>query len=236
MNRDLDRIRGVLSRAVDWQFLSEHPMRTVKRAKGGDSNRVRYLTQDEGEALRRALAKREEQRRKSRASGNAWCEQRGGEGRPVWPADGFTGDLMPMVLIALNTGLRRGELFSLNWRSSVTLERALLTVEAGNAKSGKTRHIPLNAEALDVLTRWSSQHGKFGLVFPSPEGGRLTNINKSWDGIVTEADQPRSSVIHSLSSPVNPRLPSHSVIELPHTWCRTLTARMRLTPGNSTLA
>ena len=187
VNRDLDRIRGVLSRAVDWHFLPEHPLRSVKRAKGGDDSRVRYLTTDEGRALRTALAAREAQRRKSRESGNAWCEQRGGEGRPMWPADGFTDYLMPMVLVALNTGMRRGELFSLDWQS-VNLERAMVTVTAGNAKSRKARHIPLNAESHDVLTRWGKQRGRKGLVFPSPEGGRLTNINKSWDGIVTDAE------------------------------------------------
>ena len=187
VNRDLDRIRGVLSRAVDWHFLPEHPLRSVKRAKGGDDSRVRYLTTDEGRALRTALGAREAQRRKSRESGNAWCEQRGGEGRPMWPADGFTDYLMPMVLVALNTGMRRGELFSLEWQS-VNLERAMVTVTAGNAKSRKARHIPLNAESHDVLTRWGKQRGRKGLVFPSPEGGRLTNINKSWDGIVTDAE------------------------------------------------
>ena len=187
VNRDLDRIRGVLSRAVDWHFLPEHPLRSVKRAKGGDDSRVRYLTTDEGRALRTALGAREAQRRKSRESGNAWCEQRGGEGRPMWPADGFTDYLMPMVLVALNTGMRRGELFSLEWQS-VNLERAMVTVTAGNAKSRKARHIPLNGEAHDVLTRWGKQRGRKGLVFPSPEGGRLTNINKSWDGIVTDAE------------------------------------------------
>ena len=105
----------------------------------------------------------------------------------MWPADGFTDYLMPMVLVALNTGMRRGELFSLDWQS-VNLERAMVTVTAGNAKSRKARHIPLNAESHDVLTRWGKQHGRKGLVFPSPEGGRLTNINKSWDGIVTDAE------------------------------------------------
>lgn len=187
VNRDLDRIRGVLSRAVDWQFLPEHPLRAVKRAKGADDSRVRYLTTAEGKALREALAAREAQRRKSRESGNAWCEQRGGEGRPMWPLDGFTDYLTPMVLVALNTGMRRGELFSLEWQH-VSMERAMVTVTAGNAKSRKARHIPLNAEAHDVLTRWGEQHGRKGLVFPSPEGGRLTNVNKSWDGIVTAAE------------------------------------------------
>lgn len=189
VNRDLDRIRGALSRALDWGMLTEHPLRTVKRAKGVDNSRVRYLTKVEEKRLREALQKREDERRAHRVSGNAWCAQRGGDGRPMWPKDGYTDHLMPLVLVALNTGLRRGELFSLDW-DNVNLPGKMLTVTAGNAKSRKARHIPLNAEALKVLKRWKKQGSGEGLVFPGAAGERMTNINKSWDGLVTEAKLP----------------------------------------------
>ncbi len=186
VNRDLDRIRGVYSRAVEWGFLDTHPLKSVKRAKGEDHSRVRYLTDDEESALRAALAAREVERRKSRESGNEWSKARGGDGRPVWPVDGFTDHLMPLVLVALNTGLRRGELFGLTW-TDVNLQSRLVTVQAGNAKSRKARHVPLNVEAHDVLTRWHKQSERAGLVFPGLYGERLTNVNKSWDGIATAA-------------------------------------------------
>ena len=186
VNRDLDRIRGVLSRAVEWQRLTVHPLASVKRAKGADNSRVRYLSQAEDKRLREALAEREQVRRTQRASGNAWAEQRGYEKRPSWPGNGFTDHLMPLVLVAMKTGLRRGELFGLEWRN-VNLVDAQLTVSAGTAKSRKARHVPLNAEALDVLTRWHDQGEGKGLVFPGVGGGKLTNINKAWDGIATDA-------------------------------------------------
>lgn len=187
VNRDLDRIRGALSRAVDWGMLEAHPLRTVKRAKGVDNSRVRYLTKVEEKRLRAALLAREEERRQDRTNGNAWCVQRGVVERPTWPKSGFTDHLMPLVLVAMNTGLRRGELFALEWES-VSLASKMLTVSAGNAKSRKARHIPLNAEALDVLKRWSKQGSGEGLVFPNAKGERFTNINKSWDGLVTDAN------------------------------------------------
>lgn len=191
VNRDLDRIRKVYSCALEWGFITEHPLRTVKRRKV-DNARIRYLGQhgkDEETRLREALQAREDDRRMHRESGNAWCTQRGGEGRPMWAVDGYTDHVMPMVLLALNTGMRRGELFSLEWHN-VNLHGKLLTVTADNAKSGKTRHLPLNAEAMAVLNSWKKQGMGDGLVFPGAAGERMTNINKSWDGIVAAAKLP----------------------------------------------
>lgn len=190
INRDLDRIRKVYSCAVEWDFLTNHPLKKVRRLKV-DNARVRYLSGAEERRLRDALAVREQARRDRRESGNSWCVERGyGEGRMQWPDDGFTDHVMPLVLVAMNTGLRRGELFGLEWRS-VNLQARLLTVEAANAKSGRTRHLPLNSEALDVLTRWQKQTKRVtgnALVFPSAGGLRFDNINRAWEGLVTAAD------------------------------------------------
>src|SRR5690606_24537248 len=169
VNRDLDRIRSVYSRAVEWGFLSDHPLKTVKRAKGADDSRVRYLTAAEEKRLRQALVDREATRRQQRQSGNAWSVARGEPTRPEWPDEGFTDHVAPLVLLAMNTGLRRGELFGLSWRD-VNLPHKLLTVTAGNAKSRKARHVPLNDEALSVLQRWKAQGAEKGLVFPGAGG------------------------------------------------------------------
>lgn len=186
VNRDLDRIRGALSRAVEWGFLAAHPIKAVKRTKGADNSRVRYLSQPEGRRLRKALVDREAQRRAQRKSGNEWRTQRGGDGRAMWPEDGYTDHLMPMVLVALNTGMRRGEILGLRWEH-LNMDAAMLTVTAGNAKSSKARHIPLNAEALAVLTRWGKQHGTDGLVFPGVGGARMSHVSTSWDSLTVAA-------------------------------------------------
>ncbi len=186
VNRDLDRIRGALSRAVEWGFLASHPLKAVKRTKGADNSRVRYLSDDEARRLRKALADREDDRRASRERHNAWHRERGTKGHPQWPADGYTDHLTPLVLTALNTGMRRGELLGLRWEH-VNVGASILTVVAGNAKSSKARHIPLNAEALDVLTRWRKQTGGKGLVFAGAEGERMGHVNTSWEGLTDAA-------------------------------------------------
>jgi len=186
VNRDLSRVRGALSRAVDWGMLASHPLRTVKQAKGADDSRVRYLSQEEEAALRAALTEREATRRRQRESGNRWLEERGAAARPVWPAAGFTDHLLPMTILALNTGMRRGELLGLTW-ADVNLQACTLKISAGNAKSRKARHLPLNAEALDVLQRWRAQRAGTGLVFPSAGGGRLGSIKRAWEALCESA-------------------------------------------------
>jgi integrase len=66
--------------------------------------------------------------------------------------DGAPALLRPLLVVALSTGMRRGELLSLRWRA-VDLDRRLLTVEAETAKSGASRVVPLSEDACDALRR-----------------------------------------------------------------------------------
>jgi integrase len=66
----------------------------------------------------------------------------------------FADHITPAVLLTMNTGLRRGELLALTWADIVG---DVLTVHGLGAKSGQTRHIPLNSEAVSVLHRWRAQ-------------------------------------------------------------------------------
>ncbi len=92
-----------------------------------------------------------------------------------------------MVLLTLNTGLRRGELFSLMW-SDINFEKALLTVRGDTAKSGKTRHIPLNKIALQVLIDWQSFNDSDKLIFSNARTGTIFNhIKKSWAAVLERA-------------------------------------------------
>jgi integrase len=187
VNRDLDRIRAALNKAVEWGLLATNPIAGVKRSKGGQVHRVRFLDVAEEARLRNALLARETERRRQRASGNAWAQARGRDKRPLWARDEFTDHLMPITLLALNTGLRRGELFGLTWEC-VSLGRKQLTVAAGTAKSGTVRHVPLNAEAYSVLRRLHKyRDARTDLVFSGASGARLTHMNRSWGGLVRSA-------------------------------------------------
>jgi len=93
-----------------------------------------------------------------------------------------------MVLLSMNTGLRQGELFNLTWEN-IHFKQAQLTIGGAQAKSGKTRHIPLNSAALKLLTTWYDQAGDTtGLIFPSKTKHPFNNVRKAWQGALTQAD------------------------------------------------
>jgi integrase len=187
VNRDLDDLRSALAKAVAWGLLGAHPLQGVKRSRADDNVAVRFLDDDEERRLRGALDARDERTRAERGRANAWREERGYPTMPDLRRVAFADHLKPMVLISINTGVRRGELFSLEWRD-VDLERAMLTVRGQSAKSGRTRHIPLNAEALAALQGWRGQRPEpDGLVFPGRNGHRLDSVRKAWVGVLADA-------------------------------------------------
>src|SRR5439155_25479640 len=95
--------------------------------------------------------------------------------------------MKPMILISLNTGLRKGELLNLKW-NNINFALSSLTVTSESAKSGKARHIPLNHEAIQIFKSWREQTDSQLLVFPSKTGKRFTEIKKSWARVLKFAE------------------------------------------------
>lgn len=187
LNRQLTVLKSLLSKAVLWEVISTHPLAKVKPLKIDRQAKVRYLTDEEEGRLRGALDAREDEIRAERASANEWRRERGYDLMDDLKGQQYADHLKPLVLLAMNTGMRRGELFNLVW-ADVNLKGKLLTVEGGGAKSGTTRHIPLNNEALGVLIGWRNQTDCRGLVFPSPRTGeRMDNIKKGWVRLINLA-------------------------------------------------
>jgi integrase len=185
INRDLDSLRAVLTKAVQWKVLDEHPMRDVKRARLDVIGRLRYLSPNEETRLRAALTAREASRREGRQRFNDWRTERGYKPLPDFGI--YADHVAPVVLLALNTGLRRGELFGLSWRD-VDLTGARLTVAGASAKSGLTRHVPLNSQAVTVLRDWQpATIDPAALVFPGPDGERMFSLKTAWRKIAKDA-------------------------------------------------
>lgn len=186
INRRVTVLKSILSKAVEWGVIDSSPLAGRKRELVDTHARVRYLDIEEEKRLRSALDDRQERQRVERQRFNQWLTYRGKPAYPILDGE-FTDYLKPMTLIALNTGMRRGELFQLQW-GDVNFGNSQVTVRGTTSKSGKTRHIPLNSEAALVLKKWLEQSGSNTLVFPSPiTGKRLDNINSSWWALLKSA-------------------------------------------------
>ena len=187
VNRDVAALSGVLSHWVKNKKGAEHPLAGLVALAVADDETVRYLRPDESKRLRQALADRDAQAGQARINANKWRAARGYELLP--DLAGYCDHITPMVLLSLNTGMRQGELFTLAW-DSVDLARKTVTVLASHSKGNNTRLIPLNSEALTVLTSIQPESAT-GLVFKSPvTGGRFNNVKKAWAEVTKAAKLP----------------------------------------------
>jgi integrase len=89
-----------------------------------------------------------------------------------------------IMLMALYTGMRRGEILGLQWKD-VDLKNNIITLR--ETKSGKTHNIPINAGAKRVLEGIGQGTG---YVFPGNLGNKRSNINRAINSIKTAARLP----------------------------------------------
>lgn len=188
VNRPISALKAMLQRAVEWNLIDENPLSSVKPLREDPNPMVRYLTDEEERRLLEALVARQDWQRQERVSHNQWLRDRGQPLLPILDSE-FTDYLMPLIILALNTGMRRGELFDLEF-SDVDMAKSRVVVRGQIAKSGKTRHIPLNTSAHSALQRWFKFTGeRTGLIFSSPvTGRRFNNINTAWSNLMERAE------------------------------------------------
>jgi integrase len=98
-----------------------------------------------------------------------------------------------MMLMALYTGMRRGELFRLKW-NDIDFDKGFIHIR--EPKGGVDQTIPLNDSARKVLT----EHPRLSdYVFPGRTGEKLTDIRKSVNRIKEKAGLPKDfRALHGL--------------------------------------
>jgi len=186
IRRDLAVLKTALSKAVKWGLIDSNPSAHVQ-VKIPTENHVRYLSESERKRLLEALAERDREKARARHSGNVHSLARGRPRRPE--ITGYADYLTPLVLLTMHTGMRRGEALTLTWPQVNLGSTPRVTVMAGYSKSNKTRHIPLNTQAVAVMKKWMNQGKGKGLVFPSPiTGERMEKLKSSWSKLLQDAD------------------------------------------------
>jgi integrase len=184
VKRDLGELKAALTRAAKWGYAAENPSKGVT-VSVETHHRVRYLSDSERNNLMSALKDRDKRMRVARESANVFRIDRGYETKPSLGE--YADYLTPIILLVINTGLRRSEAFTLRWSQVRLIGTPQLAVLAAHAKSKKTRYIPLNKSAVSTLETWSMQYGLEGLVFPNMNGGQLKSIKTAWGKLMKDA-------------------------------------------------
>ena len=119
INREVEIIRSMLSKAVRWNFLGKNPACQVEDYDE-DNKRERFLSNEEMRRLLRATKK---------------------SNLPI---------LRAAVYLALQTGMRKGELLNLRW-TDINFESRQILVR--DTKTGLPRHVPLSRRAVWLLRK-----------------------------------------------------------------------------------
>jgi integrase len=99
--------------------------------------------------------------------------------------------LYALVVAALDTCARRGELLTLQWRD-VSFERGELQIRPEHSKTGIGRTIPLTARLPAILHQREhdpagEKHKATGHVFGNAVGEKVASPKKAWETLVLRA-------------------------------------------------
>ena len=92
--------------------------------------------------------------------------------------------LRPIVITALNTGMRKEEVLSLEWEINVDLKHGFILLE--ETKNNERREIPINAFLRETL-RNIPMFANSSYVFVNREGKRYMNVKKSFRSALEKA-------------------------------------------------
>lgn len=103
----------------------------------------------------------------------------------------------PVVMMALNTGLRRSNVINLEW-SQINMEQRIAWVHPEDAKAGKAIGIPLNETACGILRGQIGKHDRWVFVHTKAayrnDGTKTAAVrkmrgdsNKAWQGALRRA-------------------------------------------------
>ncbi len=186
--RKLQLLSGVLTHAVVKKLITSHPLQSSERKVNAikipevDNKRKRFLKPDEETRLRDALKARDKELKAARVRNIAHKEERGLT-PPVAITGAYGDHLTPLILIAMNTGIRRGALLGLKWSA---VSQGQIFVSKKLDKAGNGYSVSLSKEATEVLRLWKHQTGGKGLLFQY-QGSQIKSIKTSWGKLLADA-------------------------------------------------
>jgi integrase len=145
INRELGCLRHTLNMAIKWKKAQGNPVREVKFLKE-PKEKDRILLEEEEVRLLEAIRTGHKAKH-----------------------------LEPIIITALNSGMRKGEILNLKW-SNVDFKNGLVIVEG--TKNGEIRKIPMNKKLTETL-EGAKKISKSDYVF-SENGKPYTDVKTGW--------------------------------------------------------
>jgi len=192
IKRRLTFLSSVLNRAIIEGLIDSHPLQKKERERREtyiaipkpQKGKLRFLSSAEEQSLRAALAARDAELKAQRARTIIHRQTRQQDAPAA--INGPYGDhLTPLVLLALNTGIRKGALLGLKW-SDISDSEVSVREELDKAGSGYA--VALSAEAKEVLRLWKRQtNGKADEVIFRYHGLAMSHVKSSWSSVLESA-------------------------------------------------
>jgi integrase len=169
VNRVIACLRHMLTKAVEWEMLDRNPFDKGRSLQLKENNRrLRYLTEEEIAKLLKECPD---------PSGPKLKREKGliiGSQAPY---------LKDFVVIALNTGMRKGEILSLKWSQ---IRNGFIYLE--KTKTDEARQVPISSD-LDRYLKGirRRQHLTSQYVFPDERGGFIRDIKTAFKNALSRA-------------------------------------------------
>jgi len=160
LNREMNTIKNLFSKATEWEYLRESPAKLVKWIKTGKGS-LRCLSREEAEAFIEA----------SKLSQNH--------------------HFYPIVVVALYTGMRRGEILRLQWQD-VDFKSGKIQVvsrDGGYTKNYESRSIPMNESLKEVLKKHPRRLDS-PYVFCNEKGEPFKDVDTSFANALKKSAVP----------------------------------------------
>ncbi len=167
INKYLMILSKMFNIGIDNEILSKNPVEKVSKLRN-DNHKIRYLTADEEKRLFNEIEKEYDV-----------LDKHTRHRKIVQPYL----YLKPIVTVALQTGMRRGEILNLKW-SNIDFEQGF--IELLETKSGRSRKIPLSKVLKDMFSKMDRNND---YVFINPKTHEpYTTVQKSFSSVVKKAN------------------------------------------------
>lgn len=151
-----DIMDRAFKKAIQLRWIAKNPFDEVDSITKLNNERIRFL--DDDERARVLLA----------------CKQSENK------------DLYAIVIFAISTGARKGEILKLTWKD-VDLERSQAILH--KTKNGETRSVPIVSHLKEILlVKKENKRMDTDLLFPRKDGLKAANIRKTWETALKKAE------------------------------------------------